>query len=204
MDIEFTVGEGRNSATGVRTKARAGRTGDLIVSELHGRYFEQMRSTRSFNAANQAAQAVSVALATTYTGILLYNPINSNVLIVPLKVKFALSVAPAAIAPIGLLSGFSATGGVTAQTTPLTTKSNQIGNSVTASAIVLSAATIVTPTYLAQIWDGFTAAALPAPQSPFDLEGLFGILPGGFIGISALTAVTGLGFVSWEEVDLPL
>jgi hypothetical protein len=180
---------------------RQGKTGEVIVSELHGRYYETALRGRSYSAANQAAQAVSVALATTYTGILLFNPLASGFNLVPNKVKFALSVAPAAIATIGLINGFSATGGVTAQTTPLTPTSNIIG-SPKGVGIALSAATIVNPTWLFQLYDGFTAAALPSPTLPVDLEGMFVIPPGGFIGIGALTAVTGLGSISWEEVPI--
>jgi hypothetical protein len=110
-------------------------------------------------------------------------------------------VAPAGIATIGLIAGFSATGGVTAQTTPLTPTQNIIGGSP-GVAKALSAATIVTPTWLFQLVDGFTAAALPAPSVPVDLEGMFIIPPGGFIAIGALTAVTGLGAIAWEEVPI--
>jgi hypothetical protein len=101
------------------------------------------------------------------------------------------------------LTGYAATGGVTAQTTALTVQSNQIGNASKSVGIALSAATIVTPTLLMPLYDGFTAAALPGPTMVTDLEGMFGILPGGFIGAYALTAVTGLGGISWEEVDMP-
>lgn len=205
MDLMGEVGpQAGSAADGTPLIWRMGRTGDGIVSELHGRYFEQMRTGRMYSAANQAAQAVSVALATTYTGLMLYNPIGSGKILVPNKVKYALSVAPAGIATIGLLAGFSATGGVTAQTTKLTVQNNQIGNSAAGVGIALSAATITTPTWLQEMYDGFTAAALPAPTVPVDLEGLYGILPGGFIGVGVLTAVTGLGSIAWEEVDLPL
>lgn len=205
MQFEVTVGpQAAAAGDGTALGARGGRTGDVIVSELHGRYFEQMRSGRMFSAANIAAQAVSVALSTTYTGLLLYNPVNSGKLLVPNKVKFALSVAQVAIATIGLLSGYAATGGVTSATTPLISRSNQIGNSAVGVGVSLSAATITTPVYTAQMFDGFTAGAFGAPQGMLDLEGVFGLLPGAFIGIAALTAVTGLGFISWEETDLPL
>jgi hypothetical protein len=202
MKIELLTGSARY-ASGSQAQPRGGNDGDVIVSELHGRYAEQMMRGNSFSAANQAAQAVSVALATTYTGLLLYNPVGSGKLLIPNKVKYALSVAPAAISVLGLLTGFSATGGVTAQTTKLTVQANQVGNAAAGVGIALSAATIVTPTVLATLYDGFTAAALPNPALLSDLEGVFGIQPGGFIGIYALTAVTGLGWISWEEVNLP-
>lgn len=205
MEIEVKVGPQAGAAgDGSLLSLRGGRTGAAIMQQLHGRYWEQVRGGRMYSAANQAAQAVSVALATTYTGFVLYNPLNSGKVLVPNKVKYSLSVAPAAIATLGLLAGYAATGGVTAQTTALTIQSNQIGNSAVGVARALSAATIVTPTLLATLYDGFTAAALPGPTIVTDLEGVFGILPGGFIGFYALTAVTGLGWMSWEEVDLPL
>ena len=188
-------------ADGVGTQPfRQGKAGEQIIQQLHARYFEQTYRGNIFSAANQAAQAVSVALATTYTGILLYNPVNSGKILVPLKVKFALSAAPAAVATIGLIGGFAATGGVTAQTSALGVQSSQIGNTSKGAGIALSAATIVAPTWIKQLWDGFTALTLPAPQAPVDLEGMIEILPGGFLAIGALTSVTGLGSIFWEEV----
>lgn len=189
-------------ADGVTSQpVRMGKLGEVIVQELHGRYYEQVYRGNMFSVANQAAQAISVALATTYTGLCLYNPVNSGVNLVPNKVKFALSVAPAAIAVIGLIAGYAATGGVTAQTTKLTPTNNIVG-SVASKGVALSAATIVTPTWLAMLYDGFTAAALPAPTLPVDLEGIYIIPPGGFIAVGALTAVTGLGSIAWEEVPV--
>ena len=162
------------------------------------RYFDGV----TFTAANQAAQAISVGLATTYTGLLLYNPVGSGVILVPTVLKFAMSVAPAATATIGIISGYSATGGVTAETTAINVLSSQIGNTARGRARVLSAATIVAPVYTLQLRDGFTAAALPSPATPFDLKGLLQVLPGGFIAFGALTAITGLGSIVWLEVPL--
>lgn len=181
---------------------RQGKLGEQIIQQLHGRYFEQSIRGNIYTAASQAAQAVSVALATTYTGLCLYNPVGSGKYLVPLKVKYALSVAPAGIATIGLITGFAATGGVTAQTAALTRQSSIIGNTSAGVGIPLSQATIVTPTWLFQLSDGFTAGALPAPNLMTDLEGLFVIAPGGFIAIGALTAITGLGAITWEEVPV--
>lgn len=199
MPIEIQVGPvAVNAGDGAKVAARGGHTGEVIVQTLHGAYFESMARGLMYSAANQAAKAVSVALATTYTGLLLYNPIGSGVMLVPNKIKFALSVAPAGIATLGLISGFQTTPptGLTA----LTVRSNQVGNSASGKGVVYSDATIATPVWHQQLSDGFTAAALPAPTPPTDLDGLIGILPGGFLAIGALTAVTGLGSIAWEEV----
>lgn len=183
------------------SELRTGKTGELVASQLHGQYYEQSSRRQLFWAANQSAQAVSAALATTYTGLCVYNPIGSGVLLSLLRIKFALSVAPAAIATIGLISGYTESGGVTAQTTPLTVGNCRIGGQDSAG-IALSAATIVTPTWLAQLYDGFTAASLPAPTPPVDLGGMYTVPPGAFVAIGALTAVTGLGSIVWEEIPL--
>ena len=129
---------------------------------------------------------------------MLYNPIGSGAMLVLNKHKFALTVAPAAAASIGLISGFQ-----TAAPTGLTAvpvRSNQIGNAKTGAGVAYSAATIAAPVWLTDAVDAFTAAALPAPSPIIDLEGAIGILPGGFVAFGALTAVTGLGFMFWEEV----
>jgi len=181
---------------------RLTKDGGLITQALHGRYFEQMQRENIFTAANQAAQAISVALATAYTGLCLYNPVGSGKLLALLKAKFALSLAPAAIAPMGIIAGYAATGGVTAQTSLLTPACSKIGSNNAPVAKVLNQATIVTPVWQTLNVDGFTAAALPPPSPIFDFEGMIGILPGGFIAFGALTAVTGLGFMSWEEIPL--
>ena len=199
-------GDGIVGVTGPRAdgsvvdQVRYGKTLEQIVADAHGRYHEATSRAVIYSAANPAAQAVSVALNTTYTGIMLYNPLGSSVNLSLLKVKYALSVAPAAIATLGLIAGLqtSAPTGLTA----LIVRSNQIGNSQTGAGLVYSAATIVTPVWIAQLEDGFTAAALKSPTQPVDWEGIWMIKPGGFIAVGALTAVTGLGMIIWEEVPI--
>lgn len=192
------------AAKGTSPSFRQENTGGLVVSKYLADYAQAAIDGVTFSAANQAAQAVSAALATAYTGLLLYNPVNSGVIVVPKLTKFALSVAPVAIATLGLIGGFSATGGVTVQTTKLISQSGIIGNTSTGKAIALSSATITTPTWVKHIEDGFTAAALPAPTPIVDLRGDFVLMPGAFIAIGALTAVTGLGSITWDELPLSL
>lgn len=198
--VSSLVGE-FTQADGDAIRLRQGRMLDLIGSQLQPRYFEQSSRQRVFAAASQAAQAISVALTTTYTGLCLSNPIQSSVVLVPLQVGLALSVAPAAIAPIGLIGGYSATTDVT-HTTPLTPMQGLIkGGAGVAKAD--AAATIPTPVWLQQLMGGFTAAALPsASPSLIDLGGVWIVPPGGFIAIGALTAVTGLWSMNWMELPI--
>lgn len=190
-----TLGDGVSTAP-----LRQGKAGDVIVSELHGRYFEQGYRANIFGAANQAAQAISVALATAYTGLLLYNPLGSGVILVPNKVKFAQSIADVAASTIGLISGVQTA--APTGTTALGVRSSQIGNAKAAAGLAFSVATIATPAWMMALLDAVAAAAFKPPSVPVDLEGVIQILPGGFLAIGALTAVTGLGSIFWEEVPV--
>lgn len=180
---------------------RLAKTGEVVASDAHGRYYEAASRGKLYYSASQAAQAISVALATTYTGNMLSNPLGSGYNLSLLQVGLALSVAPAAIATLGLIGGYSATTQVT-HTTALTVGNTnlQLGMGV---ARADSAATIPTPLWLQHLWSGFTAAALPSTTSMvIDIAGSWVIPPGGFIGIGALTAVTGLWSLLWEEIAL--
>lgn len=92
------------------------------------------------------------------------------------------------------IGGYSATTNVT-HTAAVTPTNNKMGGPV-GVAKVDSQATIPTPTYLQALSHGFTAAALPVVM---DEAGIWKIPLSGFIGIGALTAVTGFGFLCWME-----
>jgi hypothetical protein len=183
---------------------RAGRSGATVVQNAHGRYMEAVKRGNVFIAHNVAAQAVSVALATTYTGLMLSNPANSGKDLVLLGAQFAISVAEVAIATQHLIGGWSAT--AVTHTTPLAAPGiqNAYLGGAAGVAKVDSAATIPTPAYILPIRSGFTAGALGGPGMGqiVDLGGLIVIPPGGFIGIGALTAVTGFGALIWEETPI--
>lgn len=200
--INLTGQVGQQQLTnGSQAPVRLGASGEVVVQNLHGRYYEQVVRGNVYGASNQAAQAVSVALATTYTGLCLSNPLGSGKNLVLLSAGYALSVAPVAIASIHLIGSSSASTNVT-HTTPVTPVSMLLGNTNTPAAKVDREATIPTPIYLMSLMGGFTAGALPAsPNALFDIAGQIVITPGGFVAIGALTAVTGFGSFVWEEVS---
>jgi hypothetical protein len=191
-------------ATGQPT-AGGGFQTDQWISELHAPYYTLAYSGMAFNASNVAAQAVSVALTTTYTGLCISNPLGNTKNLVLLGAGYALTVAPAAIASLHLIAGYSATTAV-AHTTPLAAPGIQnglIGTGPSATAKADSAATIVNPGYLIPLMGGFTAAALPSsPLAWIDLKGMFVVPPGGWVALGALTAVTGFGGFVWAEVPV--
>jgi hypothetical protein len=177
-------------------------SGAIRIIQQNGRYKDAIESDRLYSASNQAAQAVSVALATTYTGLMISNPLNSGFRISVRGIGIALTVAPAAIASLHLIGGFSASVNVV-HTATLSPISCRLGSSSPAVAKVDSQATIPTPQYLMSLGSGFTAGALyGTTPAVIELDGMFTIDPGGFLGVGALTAVTGIFSAVWEEFEI--
>ena len=176
------------------------KNGNLIVSNTSSKYQNSVLAGNVFFAASQAATTWSVALNTTHTGLVVSNPVSSNKNLVILKASFALSVAPAAIAHIGLFIGYTGTGIIT-HTTALTVYNSFIGAGSATKAFADGAATLVgTPVWNQPIMGGFTAGALPSTSPAIiDVDGSIIVPPGGYCGIGALTAVVGFGSLTWEE-----
>ena len=184
---------------------RQGRTGEMMVSNLQGRYYESVIRGTVFSACNPASQATSAALATTYTGCCVTNPPSSGKNLVLLAAGFTSVSAPAGIINAGLMGGF----GTVTHTTPLIIKSNIVNSAMTASvgttvALADAAATIPTPVLLMPLQDGHTSAALATSGSPatFDLAGLYVVAPGAFVAIYTFTAAAGESFLCWAELPL--
>jgi|SRR5882672_4657926 len=203
MLSEASVGE-RKLSQGAQATERLDPTAAIVATDAHGRYRESARLGRLFNASNQAAQAVSVALTTTYTGLCISNPAGNTKNASMLGCYFALSVAPAAIASLHLIGGYSAAGIVT-HTAALASPGIQSAllGGLNSTMKADTQATIVNPGYVLPICSGFTAAALPSTSPGWiDLAGIIELVPGAWIAIGALTAVTGFGGFVWEEIDI--
>jgi len=190
---------------GTGTPFRATVTGAQVVTDAHGRYAEAARRGSLFVAHNVAAQALTVGLATVYTGLCISNPLGNKFNAEILGYGFALTVAPAAIASIHMQGGYSAIANVV-HTTPLAAPGIQntlLGIGAPSTMKADSSATTVNPGYVLPLMGGFTAAALPAsPMVWHDVSGLIVVPPGGWVAIAALTAVTGFGGFAWEEVPI--
>lgn len=194
--------EGRNVYTNSNSVLKLDKNNNLQVSLSTAKYQNAVLDGNVYFATNQIARTWSVALATTHTGLVVSNPVTSGKNLVILKVGFTLSVAPVAIATIGLFTGYS-TAGIVTHTTPLTPQNCLIGNG-SGLATADEAATLVgTPLWTMPILGGFTAGALPSTSpSILDVDGAIVVKPGGYIGIGALTAVFGFGSITWQEVNI--
>lgn len=184
---------------------RTTNTNELGVTEIHARYYESSYRGGRFGAANQAAVAVTAAFATTYTGLVLFNPNGTTVNLVLEKVGIGNSVAWPAASVLGIMVGQSTT--AFAGTTLLTPKSKLIGSGIAPVGQVASAATLpVAPTLDTVLGSIGTLATTgyETTLAPYDLGGDIVIRPGGFAAIYSTAALTAAGFFSfqWEEIPV--
>jgi hypothetical protein len=206
MQIQTLVGPQQSAVGALQQNLRTGRQGDMVVSELHGRYYETNNSKSLFSGSNQTGQVTTVGLATTYTGLCLSNPIGSGVNLVLNKVSAAFPVAFAAGAVVGVMTGYNATTNVT-HTAAIVPKSQFIGTGPTPLALVDSSATLPTAptlnTVLSAIGTAAITAVSTAPAVYEDLEGSIILPPGAYAAIYTSSASGAAGMFasfSWEEV----
>lgn len=207
-DMLIQVGAGAGGVslpTTTKIPPRAGNLGDLIVSQLHGRYYEQTVRGNTFFVASQAVATSTVGLATTYTGLCLSNPVGSTVNLVLTKASIMQSVIQAVqVEAYALATGYNATTNVT-HTTPATPQTTLIGSGLTAIAKADTAATLPTaPVYAVFVQNTATATA-NGPGSVIDLEGSIILKPGAYIAwvTPAQASVAGMWYsFMWEEVPI--
>lgn len=194
------------AADGASVAARAGKTGEQIIQQLHGRYYEATKRGLMFGG-SITGQVTTVGLATTYTGLCLSNPFTSSVDLVINKVGYAFLVAFAAAASVGLMTGYNATTNVT-HTTPVTVRGQRFtGVTSSGSGLLDSAATLPTAPTLNQIFGaGLTGAITTIPgiySGVVDMEGALILPPGAYAALYTSTvsgAAAGAFSFSWEEV----
>lgn len=155
------------------------------------------------------AVTTSAALATTYTGLVLTNPVGSPVSLVLQAASYAPLVAQTSALSIGLMGGYSTTAVV--QTTAVTPSSNYLGSgwNVGGSGLLAKAATLpVAPTLLFVLGSLTTGAITVQMQGGgfIDLndgQNLIVVPPGGFIAwyTSVASAATSVNLsLQWAEV----
>lgn len=199
----FTVGAQQGPfPNGVVVNAALGPHAEGLFSPLDAPYRIGVRNGETYFSCNQASVAISVALATAYTGLVVYNPVTSKKNLSILKVAFSAWSAPAGIASIGLLGGLMTTGIVT-HTTPAVVYGAKTLATVVPYGGADASATIANPIWLCMLSSSVTSGALSVGNSPvlFDIGGAFEVPPGGYIAIGAQTAASGVSSILWREVD---
>ena len=198
-------------AAGSQPVQRFGNMGDAIVSELHGRYYEQAYRKASFGGSTGGIVATALAsgLTASYTGgLVLANPYGSSVNLVLQKVGVGFVVAQTNAAVIGLGVGQSATA-LTGTLTSMNPRSKNIGSSAAPVGQLYSSATITLPvaptldTILGPEDTGALTVNGVGPGGTIDLEGSIILPPGAFaclVSTAAGTASSLVAAFAWEEV----
>lgn len=178
---------------------------EALVAQMHGRFYELNRIGNLFYVANQAATATSISVATTHTGLVLYNPVGNNKDIVLEAVGFATNLAYVALSSVGLQGHYVATGAVTAHTTPCVIGTNMgslnLGSNMTPTALCDFAATIVAPKILMMLGANAIATAVGAVGglSMIDIGGGIRLQPGAYVASYTLTALSCTFSFWWSE-----
>jgi len=215
MLIQGQVGQPtlQSITPGATPAIRQGQLGDVIVSELHGRYYETTYRRNMYTAVLGTGTTTSAGLATSHTGLLLWNPTNSQVNIAINKVSMSFLVAFAAASAIGILTGASTTTPGTSSTNVII-RSNYVGlPNGSGQAIAYSASTLVSsgfslPFVHTLFGTGLTGAITTTPQIPgfyVDVEAGLILPPGTFIGTYTSTASGASSmFASLTYEEIPL
>lgn len=164
------------------------------------------RAGQQFCAANVAAKSV-VAVSTTATGVILYNPIGSNKTLYIMDAGFSWTTVPGAVHNLGWA--------IMAPTTPtaptgLTAIGSGVqdcrgfGNAGTSVAQAYDAATLPVAPVMRRVVGG-AAWGSSVGVSPFQLidyiDGSLAVPAGGaFVFAAVTTTLVGIGSVTWIEI----
>jgi len=208
MLIQGSVGQPSTTSIqpGTTPTIRQGQLGDVIVSELHGRYYETAYRRNLFNAAVQGTGiTTSAGLVTGYTGLALTNPTTSTVNLVVTKVGYGVNAAPSAVMVVSLAFNTSTT--AVTQTTAITGRNNFLGG---ASPQGLAASSVTFPTapinsHILGVIGTNAITAINETVDLIDMEGSIVMPPGSYIAIVTSTASAATSFwgsFQWEEVPV--
>lgn len=223
MLVQGTTGP-VNFGDGVNPPVRQGRQGDIIVSELHGRYYEQNYRNNVYFTGHTAVQALSantITLTATTTPILgIYNPSSSTVNAVVLQAMLNVvsnnltsGAGPGAFVwAISTGNGAISTGLTPYNSKTLIAAGSQVRGFAGATAltgltnnlVVAAGSQLPSPsglTYTTLV----STALLPSYSGREDLDGSIIVPPGGVLALlntTSSTVFSAVGRLTWEEVPV--
>jgi len=170
-----------------------------------GKYRNATLDGRMFSVANQAAVITTAALAATYTGLSVCNPLASGKNLVMCGFNFGTGVAVTVATSIGIMGGGSGSAAATAIITIQNMLLGGGGSSALADDAVVFTTTPVLLQLVAEGWTQATTAGSIGPIHHVDLDGSIVVPPGGYVAAYTSAVVTGASLLfgfSWEEVDV--
>ncbi len=163
------------------------------------------RAGQMFCAANVSAKSV-VAVSTTATGVILYNPVGSNKTLYIVDAGFSWTTAPAAVHNLGwaiMAPNITTPTGLTAIGSGVQTCQG-FGGAGTSVAQAYDAATLPAAPVMRRIAGGAVYGS-GVGESPYTLidyiDGALAVPAGGaFVFAAVTTTLAGLGSVTWIEI----
>lgn len=195
------VGVQNNSDSSTPISQQFDQQGGGLVTELHARYYQQTVRGLTFSVNTQGtAITTTAALATTFTGLAVGNPVSSVVNLVFTKFS-ATQFAVGAASTIGIMGGV---GSITASLAP---QSRKLGSGLVSAATATAGQTISTPlliTTFGSVGSVATGSYGLEPGIFVDLEGSLVVPPGSFIATyTSIVTTSALNFgFTWVEVPL--
>lgn len=217
LDNNITVGPGNpSSQDGTKIVARGGKQNDTIVSELHGRYYEQTfrGNVCSGGAATTALSANTITLVAATTPIVgVWNPPNSGVNLVIMKASATTAVtAVSAVAPGGLVWATSIGNGIISTGNAALNRKSLANNGCQGKDMSFVALTGLTNNLVIK-WgssigslvaaQGATVTPLIAVGNDEYFDGSLIVPPGGVLALLNTVSTTTVSMASqilWEEV----
>lgn len=220
MQLQGQVGAPLQSlGTGVAANFRQGQLADVIVSELHGKFYESTYrgTTYSTGMTGTALSANTITLTATTTPIIgLWNPASSQVNLVLNKAKCIIVAAGAnAVAPGAFVWATSVgNGAITTGLNPLNRKTLVAAGSSAKGFNITTALTGLTNPLVIQMAASFgtliaaqgaTATPMISGDAVEEFDGSFIVPPGGVLALLntvSTTTVSVASMIMWEEVPL--
>jgi hypothetical protein len=198
-NVTLTSGE-QSQSDSSPFNARGGKTGEQIVSELHGRYYETTYRGRMFGITG-GLTTTTAAGAATFTGLIVGNPAGSGYNLAINKVTVLQGAALTAETDIGIMYGINTT------TPSLATIFNRKAGGGASVAVANAGQTITAMTaFIVFAGSGSGAITVPGlmPVVGVDFEGSLVIPPGYAVAsYTSRVSTTALMFsFAWEEIPI--
>jgi len=189
-----------SASEGSKNPLRTNEEGALVVQSGGSKYYELTNQGKVYVVANQAAVAMTAALATTYTGLVVGNAAGTGKNLIMLGCSYATTVAVPTATAIGIMGGT-----MTAVASTLTPQNRKIGGAASI-AWAEDSCTIGTPILhqaFATAWSEATTAGTLSQPNWIDLDGSLIVTPGSFVAFYSTAANTAAFLLSfmWAEVD---
>jgi hypothetical protein len=204
--INGQVGPAQGASGALGLALRQGILADLIISELHGRYYEQVSRKNVFTAYS-AARAITV-VGTGLVGLQLWNgsPVSGGVNLVLLKTGGMITVTSATTTGIILTTGLGQVSAPTGQTAADAVKNNFISGQAPNGTAIAAGTFTNAPTGITTLMHNTAAIAVTGEDVGYtiDFEGSIILPPQTYCAVCALgatgAAASWTGYLMWEEV----